>query len=141
MLSLSFSLLLIGYLAVQSIAHLSLLDASGDTRAEAFGREVLSAAPQNAILVAKGDQAVFALWYFHFARGERPDLLVLAEDLLHFDWYQENLRATYPSLVVPGPFPWPETIAIANPSRTLCYVQYSDRTEMDCSEPVHSPEP
>jgi len=64
---------------------------------------------------------------------------VLAEDLLHFDWYQENLRATYPSLVVPGPFPWPEKIALENPSRTICYVQYADQTEMECSQPIDLP--
>lgn len=128
-------LLLLSYLAVQSLTQVGQLDASRDTRAEHFGREVLSAAPEDAIIFARGDRAVFALWYFHFALAERTDLSVLAEDLLHFDWYQENLRATYPSLVLPGPFPWPETIAIANPSRPICYARYSDRPELDCLSP------
>jgi hypothetical protein len=79
------------------------------------------------------------LWYVHFALGERPDLAVVASDLLHFDWYQENLKATYPSLAVPGPFPWPETIIEANPSREACYVQYSDRAEVSCSQPLEPP--
>lgn len=73
------------------------------------------------------------MWYFHFALGERPDLVVVAADLLHFDWYQENLRATYPSLVVPGPFPWPETLARANPWRAVCTVEYADGTATTCS--------
>jgi hypothetical protein len=64
---------------------------------------------------------------------------VLAEDLLHFDWYQENLRTTYPSLVVPGPFPWPENIALENSLRTICYVQYADQMEMECSKPIDPP--
>jgi hypothetical protein len=111
------------------------VDASHDRRAETFGREVLSAAPQDAIVFARGDEAVFSLWYFHFALGERPDLIVLAEDLLHFDWYQENLRATYPSLVLPEPFPWPGAIISVNPARAACYARYSARTEMNCSNP------
>jgi hypothetical protein len=128
-------LLLMIYLAVQSWIRLDQLDASMDMRAESFGQAVLSTAPEHAILFAEGDRAVFTLWYFHFALGERPDLSVVAEDLLHFDWYQENLRATYPSLVVPGPFPWPETIAAANPSRAVCFVRYSDAPEIECSPP------
>ena len=129
------SLLLLLTFAMRSVWVIRQVDASGDLEAEAFGREILSAAPQDAIVFAEGDRALFALWYFHFALGERPDLAVLAEDLLHFDWYQENLRQTYPSLNVPGPFPWPGTIADANPARPVCYVWYEARTEMDCSTP------
>jgi hypothetical protein len=138
-LGIGLGLILIAYLVGRSTVHWRAVDASQDVRAEAFGREVLSHAPQSAILFADGDQAIFALWYFHFALRERPDLSVVAGDLLHFNWYQENLRATYPSLIIPGPFPWPETIAIANPSRAVCYAQYSDRPEIDCSEPGTSP--
>ena len=132
-------LLCIGYFIGQSVTHVRLVDASHDLRAESFGREVLATAPKDAIIFAKGDQAVFALWYFHFALHERLDLLVLATDLLHFDWYQENLHVTYPTLVVPGPFPWPETIVQANPLRAICYVQYSDHAEVDCSKPQAFP--
>ena len=127
-------LIAVGYFVIRPGTYLAQVDASGDRRAETFGREVLLEAPRQAIVFAKGDRAVFTLWYFHFALGERPDLAVVAVDLLHFDWYQETLRATYPSLSVPGPFPWPETLSGANPSRAVCYVRYSDETEMDCSQ-------
>jgi hypothetical protein len=127
-------LIVIGYFVIRPVTYLTQVDASADRRAELFGREALSAAPENAILFVRGDRAIFALWYFHFALGQRPDLAVVAVDLMHFDWYQETLRATYPSLVLPGPFPWPETLAAANASRPACYARYSDRTEIDCSQ-------
>jgi hypothetical protein len=130
-------LLLVAYLAARSAMQVGQLDASTDLRAESFGREVLATAPENAILFAKGDRAVFALWYFHFALDQRPDVSVLAEDLLHFDWYQEDLYATYPALVLTDPFPGTQDIALANPSRAICYVRYSNRTEMDCLPPVN----
>lgn len=138
-LGVGLGLILIGYFVGRSVTHVSEVDASNDDRAESFGREVLSAAPENAMIFAKGDRAIFTLWYFHFALSERPDLAVIATDLLHFDWYQENLRSTYPSLVVPGPFPWPETIVIANPRHPACYVRYSDHAEIECSKPLTSP--
>ena len=133
------SVALVGYPLSRSIVHTNQLNASADRRAETFGRQVLSAAPGNALIFAEGDRAVFSLWYFHFALGERADVAIVAVDLLHFDWYQENLRATYPSLVVPGPFPWPETLASANPSRAVCYAGYSDRTELNCSQAPKPP--
>ena len=132
-------ILVVGYFAIRSIAFIPTVDASKNLQAEAFGREVLAAAPQNAMLFAQGDRAVFALWYFHFALGERPDLVVLADDLLHFDWYQETIHATYPALTIPGPFPWSSTIARANPLRPVCFVKFSDHTQFECSQPTVPP--
>jgi hypothetical protein len=132
-------LLLVSYFAGRSVVQFSRVDASDDLRAEYFGREVLSLAPEDAIIFAQGDRAIFALWYFHFALGERPDLSVIATDLLHFDWYQEVLQTSYPLLALPRPFPYPETISIANPVRTICTVQFTNETEIECSEPAPIP--
>jgi hypothetical protein len=136
---LGMGLLLLGYFIFHSLGFVDQVDASHDLRAEQFGMEVLDAAPENALIFAKGDQAVFTLWYFHFARKERPDLIVIAEDLLHFEWYQETLRGTYPSLRVPGPFPWLETIALANPQHAICHAQYTGQTEFSCRMPALAP--
>ncbi len=135
---LSVGFLVFGIFAMRVLTLMSSVDAAHDLRAETFGREI-PAAPKDAIIFAKGDQAVFALWYFHFVLKERLDLIVIAEDRLHFDWYQETLQKTYPSLVVPGPFPWLETIVQANSLRAICPVQYSGRTEVDCSKPLTPP--
>lgn len=117
--------------AIQTWPH---VDLSRDTQAEQFGESILAQTPQDAILFAKGDEAVFTLWYFHYALGERPDVVVIATDLLHFDWYQETLRATYPALAVPGPLPFGETVRLANPERTACYVEYPQESPIDCLE-------
>jgi len=127
------------YFAVRSLVNVGQVDASHDLRAESFGREVLATVPQDAIIFAKGDQAVFTLWYFHFALHERPDLFMVAADLLHFEWYQENLHLTYPTLIVPGPFPWSETIVSANPLRAICYVQYAELAMIECVKPLVDP--
>lgn len=139
LLRFTLGILAVSYILLRSAAIIGDVDASRDLEAESFGREILSTAPANAILFAEGDRAVFALWYFHFALKERPDLIVIAEDLLHFDWYQETLQKTYPSLVVSGPFPWPETMAMANPLHAVCYARYSDLTELECSGPLSPP--
>jgi len=108
------------------------VDASTDARAEEFAQEVLNAAPQDALIFARGDQAVFTLWYFHFALGERPDLAVIASDLLSFDWYQDSLGSAYPGLVLTGPLPIPERLAFDNPTRPACFVESTNQVEIEC---------
>jgi hypothetical protein len=135
-LGLGLGLLLTAYFLGRSTLYGDQVNASNDLRAESFGREVLAAAPKGAMIFAEGDRAIFALWYFHFALHQRPDLAVMASDLLHFDWYQETLQSTYPTLVVPKPFPWPESMAFANPSRPVCYVQYAGETQIRCTQPL-----
>lgn len=124
--------LFVCYYAIRIPGYVGQVDASKDLRAEEFGRQVMIDAPKNALVFVKGDRAVFTIWYFHFALQERPDLIVIAEELLHFDWYLDTLRGIYPSLDVPTPFPWSQTIADANPIRPVCYVQQTKQKEVDC---------
>jgi len=128
------SFIFIFYLITQAATHWSQVDASQDLRAERFGEEVFAQAPINAIVFAKGDKAVFAMWYFHYALHKRPDLVVIAVDLLHFDWYQKTLYTTYPDLIIPGRFPFAGMVAAANPDRPVCNIHYDIKSEIYCSE-------
>jgi len=137
---LAFSFIALIYLSGLAAYHWPRVDASRDLRAENFGQQVLESVPRNAIVFAEGDQVVFTLWYFHFALQERSDLIIVAADLLHFDWYQENLQMSYRSLEIQGPLPWPQTIIESNPDRPVCYVQYDPTAYaiVDCNQPFTS---
>ena len=124
--------ILLVYLFVQAGFHWPQVDASHDLQAEQFGQAVLAQAPTHAILFAKGDKAVFTMWYFLYALHERPDLAIVATDLLGFDWYQKTLASTYPDLVLPGPFPFAERMAALNPKRSTCYIEYADSADIRC---------
>ena len=108
------------------------VDASHDQRAESFGSSVLSLAPARALVFAKGDEAVFTMWYFQYALRDRPDLAIISTDLLQFPWYLQTLRSTYPDLNLPGPFPFSETVVMSNPGRPVCYIQYVQAPEINC---------
>jgi hypothetical protein len=125
-------LILILYFFILAGYHWPQVDASRDFRAERFGEDVLAQAPANAIVFAKGDKAIFTMWYFHYALQNRPDLAVVVTDLLHFKWYQESLYVNYPGLNLPGPFPFVETVLAANPERSVCYIEYTDSSEIRC---------
>ncbi len=134
-ISVGFGTAVLLVLFIQAGLHWSHVDASGDSRAETFGKDVLSIAPQDAIVFAKGDQAIFSLWYFHYALHNRPDLVVIASDLLQFDWYLQTLRSIYPAMDLSEPFPFPETVIVLNPDRYVCYAEYSQIPEINCVPP------
>lgn len=121
------------FLALAAVERLPRVDASRDERAEQFGAQVMAGVPANAILVAEGDQAVFTLWYFHFALKQRPDVMVLAKDLLHFEWYDESLRFTYPAARWPRGLFWVESVAAANPERPVCTIAWEAEQKIACA--------
>ena len=100
----------------------SRIDASQDHQAEIFAEQILTSAPQDAIVFTQTDEATFTLWYVHFALGRRPDLTIISTDLLHYDWYQQSMRQKYPEIKLPGPFPWDSTVIAANPEHPYCII-------------------
>lgn len=125
------------YFMIMAVSNYSRVDASQDERAETFGRAVISEAPPNALILADGDQAIFALWYFHFALKERPDLIVIAGGLLPYDWYRTSLQQTYPALIVPtGGLSSlsAEALFESNALRPACRVSAEQNLLIICSE-------
>jgi hypothetical protein len=127
--------ILIITLGIRTTHNFKKVDASQDKRAENFAKDVFSIAPKNALIFAEGDKAIFSLWYFHFALEERPDLIILAPDLLHCDWYLASMHKAYPTLVLPTPFPWASSIVASNPERANCYAKYDNKTKISCNSP------
>ncbi len=105
------------------------VDASHDLRAENFGVGFVSNAPENALVFAQGDEAVFALWYFQFSMSQRSDIVIISEELIQYDWYLTNLAHTYPQLMIPFSRPLTASdLLAANPARPACFVKQSATT-------------
>jgi len=132
-LEIIFGLAVLLYLFFLAGNHCRQVDASQDFRADDFGREVLAQAPDNAIVFASGDKAVFTMWYFHFALGSRPDLAIVAPALLPYDWYRESLRHTYPQVIVTDIIPTADAVRAANPQHPVCFIEYIIDSKIDCA--------
>ena len=109
-------------LLVRAPFTLPTVDAANAPQAEQFGARYIVQAPQTAIIFASGDKAVFALWYFHYALHQRPDTVIIADELLPYRWYAENLAHTYPSLRLSVTGTSRYEIIAQNPGRFVCYV-------------------
>ena len=60
--------------------------------------QILDLSPPNAILITAGDSDIFSLWYFHHVEKQRPDIILVDDNLFAFDWYRANLKQLYPNL-------------------------------------------
>ncbi len=76
------------------------LDRRADHAAGDFARGVLRATPPGAVLVAKKDVQLYALWHETDAAGRRPDVRLIAQGLAGSPWYRAGWRRRDPGLLV-----------------------------------------
>ncbi len=81
------------------------MDRSGDDSAVRWARETLRAAPASAVLVTSQDAATFTLWYVRDVLGERPDVLILDQDLWGHEPYRRMIAREIG--VPPDRLSWP----------------------------------
>jgi len=101
------------------------IDPRKDFWPDAFAIELLESAPQEAIIFTVSDPDTFSLWYHHYGLGKRLDLVVVAEPLTQFDWYQQTLTHTYPNLTFPDQTAgqssnWAESLTQLNSHHPIC---------------------
>ncbi len=74
------------------------MDISGDRAAEEFIQHVLEMTEPNALVLARGDQDTFGLWYACYALDHRPDLVPILPTFLRSAWYRKTLMANHEGL-------------------------------------------
>jgi hypothetical protein len=84
--------------------------------------QVLTEAPQNAILVTNQDLDTFPLWYAHFGLKQRPDVRIVCVSLLQFDWYPQVVKTSQPDVALPAETgdDFVNELQKENPTRPVC---------------------
>lgn len=78
----------------------STLSLHNDSAAQEFLVQSASALTPGSIVICRGDEHTFALWYGAWAGKELPaDLIIVNDSLLQFDWYRRLLAMQYPTIV------------------------------------------
>jgi len=65
-----------------------------------FAANVFRASPPGAVVVAKKDVPLYALWHYQTVAGRRPDLRVVSQGLSGAAWYQNDWRRRDKSLIL-----------------------------------------
>jgi len=73
------------------VGNYTSIDVSQNTRAEDYVHEVFDTIDPDSLLIATGDNEVFAIWYGHYIERLGPRVSVIVAPLLQYDWYWETL--------------------------------------------------
>lgn len=84
------------------LSNYSSLDLSKDRSAYEYASQVFADIPSEALVIADTDAHIFALWYFRYVVDPESEAVVLAEGLIHYPWYRENVRWRHPQIVMPS---------------------------------------
>ena len=88
------------------VANYATTDVSQNTQAADYVREVFDTIDSSSVLIATGDNEVFAIWYGHYSEGLGPRVSVIVAPLLQYEWYWETLTQQHPGRI---PEVMPET--------------------------------
>jgi hypothetical protein len=106
-------------------------DLSNDHGADQYAQFILTSLPDRAIVITKGDEALFSLWYFHYANHQRPDIVLISGDLISQAWYRHVLKSTYPDLNIPDN-PSMDELIRANWGRPICRLKSDLQPAIEC---------
>jgi len=89
--------------------HWQANDLHGDWSSHTYAYRLLEPVAPDSLIIVRGDEPTFALWYAVYAEGARPDVAIVNGPMLAFIWYREHVRHLYPDLVVGEPTGLPIT--------------------------------
>lgn len=95
------ALLLAAAIGLPATEHFRLVNQRGNVFAETLGRGILASLPPRAVLFVRGDLLHNALAYLTRVAHERPDVVVLDQELMTYPWYVRRVRAAHPGLLPP----------------------------------------
>jgi hypothetical protein len=81
--------------------HARLASQRGNHFAESLGRAILASLPPRAVLFNQGDVQRHALEFLTRVEGLRPDVVVVDQQLLTYDWSVRRIRWLHPGLLPP----------------------------------------
>ncbi|NWW33826.1 TM260 protein, partial [Panurus biarmicus] len=88
--------------ASQVWANYSTCDQSNNYVVDKFARNVLSSMPTGAVILLRGDLPGNALRYLHYCEGMRPDITLVDQEMMTYEWYLPKLAKHLPGVYFPG---------------------------------------
>ncbi|MFQ5637571.1 MAG: protein O-mannosyl-transferase family [bacterium] len=73
-----------------------------NTLAEDFAHNLLLSLPENSLFFVRGDVASLGVDYLQIVQKQRPDVKILDQAKLTYDWYYEQAKKRFPKVSLPG---------------------------------------
>ncbi|XP_050192414.1 transmembrane protein 260 [Myiozetetes cayanensis] len=88
--------------ASQVWTNYSACDQSNNYVVDKFARNLLSSMPVGAVILLRGDLPGNALRYLHYCEGVRPDVTLVDQEMMTYEWYLPKLAKHLPGVHFPG---------------------------------------
>ncbi|NXA49447.1 TM260 protein, partial [Nothocercus julius] len=88
--------------ACQLWANYSACNQSSNYVVDNFARNLLSSMPTDAVVLLRGDLPGNALRYVHYCEGMRPDITLVDQEMMTYEWYLPKLAKHLPGIHFPG---------------------------------------
>ncbi|XP_063295510.1 protein O-mannosyl-transferase TMEM260 [Pelobates fuscus] len=89
-------------IAKQVTTNYSICDQSSNYVVDKFARNILFSMPNNTVIMLRGDLPGNSLRYLHYCEGLRPDIALVDQEMMTYDWYLPKISPHIPNVHFPG---------------------------------------
>ncbi|XP_063804045.1 protein O-mannosyl-transferase TMEM260 isoform X2 [Pseudophryne corroboree] len=83
-------------------SNYSICDQSSNYVVDTFARNILLSMPENAVILLRGDLPGNSLRYLHYCEGFRPDVSLVDQEMMTYEWYLPKTAKHLGSISFPG---------------------------------------
>lgn len=90
------------FVVYQIYCNYSICDQRTNYVIDQFAKNLLASMPRDAILLLRGDLPGNSLRYMHYCEGLRPDLSLVDQEMMTYEWYLPKMAEHLPGVRFPG---------------------------------------
>ncbi|XP_058522471.1 transmembrane protein 260 isoform X1 [Ochotona princeps] len=90
------------FVAYQIYCNYSICDQRTNYVIDKFAKNLLASMPRDAIILLRGDLPGNSLRYMHYCEGLRPDLTLVDQEMMTYEWYLPKMAKHLPGVRFPG---------------------------------------
>uniref|UniRef100_A0A8C6QBW7 Transmembrane protein 260 n=1 Tax=Nannospalax galili TaxID=1026970 RepID=A0A8C6QBW7_NANGA len=90
------------FVVFQIYSNYSICDQRTNNVIDKFARNLLDSMPHDAIILLRGDLPGNSLRYMHYCEGLRPDISLVDQEMMTYEWYLPKMARHLPGVHFPG---------------------------------------
>ncbi|XP_036054970.1 transmembrane protein 260 isoform X2 [Onychomys torridus] len=90
------------FVAYQIYSNYSICDQRNNNVIHQFAQNLLDSMPRDAIILLRGDLPGNSLRYLHYCEGLRPDVSLVDQEMMTYEWYLPKMARHLPGVHFPG---------------------------------------
>lgn len=90
------------FIIYQIYSNFSICDQRTNYVIDKFAKNLLASMPRDAIILLRGDLPGNSLRYMHYCEGLRPDISLVDQEMMTYEWYLPKMAKHLPGVSFPG---------------------------------------